>query len=176
MKTTTALTLAGAALAIVTLAGCASMAASGSGSTGSAPSSSSSSTAVSGDAGVAKTSLGTIVVDGKGMTAYFFDKDTANSGMSACTGQCESLWPAITSSSTTPTVSGISGTVGTITGVAGGNQITIDGRPIYTFSGDKAAGDVNGQGLMGIWWAVSPSGSKITTAPTSSTGGSTGGY
>ena len=34
------------------------------------------------DATVARTALGTIIVNGKGMTAYFFDKDVAHSGKS----------------------------------------------------------------------------------------------
>jgi predicted lipoprotein with Yx(FWY)xxD motif len=104
------------------------------------------------------------------MTAYVFDKDTANATSSACTGACTSNWPAITSASTTPTVTGVTGKVGTITGVDGANQITINGLPIYTFAGDKAKGDTKGQGLMGIWWVLSPAGDKIATMPGSSSG------
>lgn len=113
------------------------------------------------DLTVATTPLGQIVVDGKGMTAYFFDKDTANSGASACTGQCQAIWPAITSSSTTPTVSGVTGTVGTIATGDGSNQVTINGRPIYTYAYDTAPGDTNGQGVSGIWYVISPAGDEI---------------
>ena len=112
-------------------------------------------------ASVATTALGKIVVDGKGMTAYFFDKDQANSGTSACAGPCVSIWPAITSTSNTPSVTGITGTIGTITGLDGGKQLTINGRPIYTFAKDKARGDVNGQGINGLWYVISPSGEEI---------------
>jgi predicted lipoprotein with Yx(FWY)xxD motif len=183
------ITLAGTALAIVALAGCSSTAADTSSSSGTSStsdagsgygastpaatdsgsssdsnSSSSSNTVTGGDAAVATTSLGAVVVDGKGMTAYYYDNDTANSGASSCTGECAGLWPAIESSSTTPQVSGITGTVATITGVDGGNQITINGRPIYTFANDKAAGDVNGQGVLGVWYVVSPAGDEMKTA------------
>src|SRR5690242_16568876 len=34
-----------------------------------------------------------MLVDSKGMTVYTFDKDTANSGKSACTGGCAENWP-----------------------------------------------------------------------------------
>jgi hypothetical protein len=78
------------------------------------------------------------------MTAYVWDKDTANSRRSACTGPCATLWPAITTSAT-PTINGITGMVATITGVNGGKQITINGLPIYAFSKDTKAGDTNGQ-------------------------------
>ncbi len=157
---------AAAALAIVALAGCSSNAASTGSSASSGASSSSSShsdTASSTpDLGTAKTSLGTVVVDGKGMTVYVFDKDTANSGTSACTGACLSAWPPVTTTSSTPAVAGVTGKVGTITTPDGKKQLTLNGLPLYTYSGDAAKGDVTGQGLQGIWWVVSPSGDKVT--------------
>jgi predicted lipoprotein with Yx(FWY)xxD motif len=161
VKTKLMLTLAGSALAIVALAGCSSPTtappADDSGST-SAPSDQ---PAAALDATTVTTSLGEIVVDGQGMTAYYFDKDTPDSGSSACTDACATLWPAIESSSETPNIEGITGEVATITGVDGGNQITINGRPIYTYAQDAAPGDVNGQGFKDVWWVVSPSGEEL---------------
>ncbi|MFB2597525.1 hypothetical protein ACEXQE_07020 [Herbiconiux sp. P17] len=164
MNTRITLAAATAAVALLALAGCSSSgspdtSAPAAGSSSSSPSSSSSGAS---DISTAGSSLGEIVVDGKGLTAYFYDVDTANSGASACTGECATLWPAIESTSTTPVVDGVSGTIGTITGVDGGNQITIDGRPIYTFANDKKPGDVAGQGVGGIWFAVSPSGEELS--------------
>ncbi|MEZ0447495.1 COG4315 family predicted lipoprotein [Cellulomonas sp. ICMP 17802] len=117
--------------------------------------------AASTDLSTAETSLGTVVVDGKGMTAYFFLKDTKGSGTSACSGDCAAAWPAITTDNATPTVTGVTGEVGTITGTDGKMQITIDGRPIYTFANDKAPGDVNGQGLNSVWYVIAPDGTEI---------------
>ncbi|MGN8050436.1 COG4315 family predicted lipoprotein [Curtobacterium sp. 22159] len=108
----------------------------------------------------ASTSLGTVVVDGKGMTAYFYDEDVKGSGRSTCTGGCAAAWPAIESDAPKPTVSGVTGTVGTITGVDGKLQVTVDGRPVYTYAGDSKAGDVTGQGVGGVWYAVDPDGSE----------------
>ncbi|WIE80577.1 hypothetical protein [Curtobacterium sp. MCSS17_016] len=125
---------------------------------GDAPATTGSSPSV--DVTVAATTLGKVVVDGKGMTAYYFDADVKDSGKSTCTGGCATAWPAIEATTTTPKVSGITGKVGTITGVDGGRQITIDGRPIYTFIGDKKAGDVTGQGDKGVWYVVNPDGSE----------------
>lgn len=129
---------------------------------GSSAGSSGGSTAMSGDTlGTASTSLGTIVVDGKGMTAYLYDKDTKGATSSACSGQCAAAWPAIESSSATPTVQGVTGTVGTITGTDGKPQVTLDGWPLYTYAADTQAGQTNGQGVGGIWWVVSPAGAPI---------------
>ncbi|WP_421733732.1 hypothetical protein [Cellulomonas sp.] len=113
------------------------------------------------DLATAETSLGTVVVDGDGMTAYYFLKDVKDSGTSACAGDCATAWPAITTESDTPTVEGVTGEVGTITGTDGAKQITIDGRPIYTFAQDTAPGDVLGQGVNDVWYVIAPDGSEI---------------
>lgn len=166
-----------AALAVIGLASCSSGSSSnGYGTSPSQSPSQSSSPSSSADAAssatlsTASTSLGTIVVDNAGMTVYVFDNDTANSGMSTCTGTCAATWPAVTTTSTTPTMSGVSGTVATIQTSDGKNQVTLDGHPLYYFVNDTAAGDVKGQGVQGIWWVVAPDGTKITTAPSGSSG------
>jgi predicted lipoprotein with Yx(FWY)xxD motif len=166
MKKRLALTFAGLAIAAMALAGCSSTGSSGSPASGSSSSGSSKSVpaATGDDLAAGNTSLGNVVVDGKGHTVYLFTKDTANSGKSTCTGQCAAIWPAVTTASATPTVKGVTGKVGTITLADGTKQVTLNGWPLYTFASDSAAGDVSGQGVMGIWWAVSPAGSKITKA------------
>lgn len=125
---------------------------------GDAPTTTGSSPSV--DVTVAATSLGKVVVDGKGMTAYYFDADVKGSGKSTCTGACAAAWPAIEAATAKPKVSGVTGAVSTIKGVDGGRQITIDGRPIYTFVGDEKAGDVTGQGDKGVWHVVNPDGTE----------------
>ncbi|MDR6969883.1 hypothetical protein [Leifsonia shinshuensis] len=173
---------AGAAAVLLALAACSSPGGgvyappSGSGSSSSSSSSGSGTAAGSSALKTGTTTLGTVVVDGAGLTAYVFDKDTANSGKSVCTGACAAQWPAIETSSDHPTVSGVTGTVGTITGVDGKKQVTLDGWPLYTFAGDSSAGDVTGQGLGGIWWAVAPDGTKITSSSSSPSSTSGSGY
>ncbi|WP_051452103.1 COG4315 family predicted lipoprotein [Actinospica robiniae] len=107
-------------------------------------------------------SLGQIVTNGQGMTVYRYDLDTANSGKSSCSGSCATAWPPVTvSGSGTPTVTGVSQSlVGEITRSDGTKQLTLDGWPLYTYAGDTGAGAVSGQGVGGIWWAVTPSGAK----------------
>lgn len=110
---------------------------------------------------VADTSLGAVVVDGNGMTAYMYDKDTQGAATSACTGPCLAKWPPILSDSAEPKADGVTGTLATIDTPDGKHQVTLDGWPLYTFAGDAAAGDVTGQGVGGIWWVLSPAGEKI---------------
>ena len=45
-------------------------------------------------------SAGQIVVDGKGMSVYYFTKDIKDSGTSACTGACLTAWPPVLATAT----------------------------------------------------------------------------
>ena len=172
MHTRIGIAVAAAAIGLLTLAGCSSGAGTSPYSTSSSTPSSSASPLAAGslDLKTASTMLGTVVVDGTGLTVYVFDKDTANSGKSVCSGQCAPIWPAVTTTSATPSVDGVTGTVGTIPALAGGRQVTLDGLPLYTFSGDASAGDVKGQGFMGIWWVVGANGTKMMSTGTSGSG------
>jgi predicted lipoprotein with Yx(FWY)xxD motif len=170
---------AASAAAALVLAGCGSgstSASSGSSSSsGSSAAPSGSSTAAATDLAAWESPLGTIVVDGKGRTVYAFDKDTAGAETSACSGQCVSLWPALTTTSSTPSVSGVTGEVGTAPAADGTQQVTLDGHRLYTFSGDSDAQQVNGQGFMGLWWVLAPDGTKVTdtaSSPSSSSSSS----
>ena len=39
--------------------------------------------------------------------------------------------------------------------------MTYNELPLYLFSGDEAAGDVNGQGLGDVWWVMDAGGEPI---------------
>jgi predicted lipoprotein with Yx(FWY)xxD motif len=122
------------------------------------------------DLKTASAAAGQIVVDREGKSVYFFTKDVKDSGKSACEGPCVALWPAVTTTSDTPTAEGVTGTLGTIPTADGKKQVTINGLPVYTYSLDTAAGDTKGQGFNEVWYLVSPSGEMIKGAATGSTG------
>lgn len=130
----------------------------------SAPASTSAPAAATADLKIAETTAGPIVVDGKGMSVYYYTKDVKDSGTSACTGGCLEAWPPVLAASDTPTVDGVTGTVGTITTPDGKKQLTVNGMPVYYYAEDKAAGDITGQGVGGVWYLVAPSGEMITAA------------
>jgi predicted lipoprotein with Yx(FWY)xxD motif len=156
-------------------AGCSSSTTSSSSATSSPPTSSSGAATVK----TASSSLGQILVDGSGRTLYLYKPDTSTTP--TCTGSCASTWPADTTTGK-PQESGLSASMLSTTTRPDDHatQVTFDGHPLYYFSGDAKAGDVNGQGTMGIWYVVSPSGSAITTttsttpAPSTSGGGGYG--
>ncbi|WP_155850042.1 COG4315 family predicted lipoprotein, partial [Arthrobacter sp. H41] len=111
--------------------------------------------------GVAESEFGEIVVDAEGRTVYYFTRDEADSGVSACTGDCLVAWPPVISESETPEVDGVTGELGTIQTPEGQLHMTINGMPIYYFDKDLAAGDVNGQGVGEVWYVVAPDGTMI---------------
>jgi predicted lipoprotein with Yx(FWY)xxD motif len=161
MNSRLALALAGTALAVLAFTGCTAAPSTPTDTASSPAEETQAPPAASAELGVADSSLGQIVVDGQGLTVYYFDNDTVDSGVSACTGGCLDNWPIVTSETDTPVVEGVTGTVGTIPTPDGGFQITVNGLPVYLFAGDSAAGDVNGQGVGGVWWAVAANGDKI---------------
>ncbi|SKB52821.1 Predicted lipoprotein with conserved Yx(FWY)xxD motif [Arthrobacter sp. 49Tsu3.1M3] len=131
----------------------------------SAPASSTPSSMSAAVLSVGESKAGQIVVADQGLSVYFFAKNTKDSGNSVCTGACLTSWPAVTSPTATPPVNGVTGKVGTIPTADGKMQVTINGLPIYYYSKDQTAGDINGQGVGGVWYLVSPSGEMITAPP-----------
>lgn len=96
----------------------------------------------------------TVLASAKGMTLYYFKKDKP--GTAACTGGCAKLWPPLLLASGQPTgpasiAKGLKAFQG-----ADGRQVEYDGHPLYTYSADKAPGDVKGEGLYHAWYVLAP--------------------
>ncbi|RII20264.1 hypothetical protein DSC45_03490 [Streptomyces sp. YIM 130001] len=108
--------------------------------------------------------LGEVVVDKNGMTVYRFKKDSAWPMKSACTGECLEQWPVVEPVAKDDVKGVLKKGFVTFDRPDGLQQQTIDCWPLYTFGGDKAPGDTNGQGMGGTWYAVSPQGKLIGAA------------
>lgn len=95
---------------------------------------------------------------------YRFDKDSADPSVSRCTGACATKWPPVTIEEGGKVyLQGVDAKkVGGIRRDDGQVQVTLNGWPLYRFSGDTRPGDLNGQGVDGVWFAVGPDGSKVT--------------
>jgi predicted lipoprotein with Yx(FWY)xxD motif len=120
-------------------------------------------TEASGDEGpetikVTTTSLGDVLSDGEGHVVYLFKKDSP--GKSVCEGDCAANWPAVTTTGAPVAATGADASkLGTFTRSDGSTQVTYGGAPIYYFAGDASAGQTNGQGVGGVWFAVKADGS-----------------
>ena len=142
------------------------------GSAGAASPSSSSTSPAAATAGTVKTATidgTTVLTSSNGFTLYSFAPDTPET--SKCNGTCAQNWPPVPGP---VTAAGVTGTFGTITRADGSVQATFDGHPLYTFAGDTAPGQNNGNGLNaagGLWHEVTTSGTAGTSA-----GSAGGGY
>jgi predicted lipoprotein with Yx(FWY)xxD motif len=98
-----------------------------------------------------------VLTNAKGLTLYWFAPDTPRS--SACTGSCAAYWPPV--SGDPMAGPGVTGRLGTIKRSGGTEQATYDGHPLYTYIGDSARGQANGNKLDlngGYWYEVRVSG------------------
>src|SRR5690349_19731455 len=144
----TLLALPAAAAGLAALAAC--------GSSGSSPSSSGQVAVAAGSLRTAHVGTATVLTNSKGFTLYSFAPDTPTK--SSCNGACAVNWPPVKGH---VPVSGITGTFTTIKRPGGSTQETFNGHPLYTFVGDKAPGQANGNGVNafgGVWHEITTSG------------------
>lgn len=120
--------------------------------------------------------LGKILVTASGRTLYHDSSEKKN--VVKCLGSCASQWPPLLVAAGAKPVPGPGVTaslLGTVKRPDGKLQVTYAGLPLYVFAGDKKAGDVKGQGLSGLWHALTPTGAVVTKSVTVSSGGGTSG-
>lgn len=109
----------------------------------------------------------TILTNAQGMTLYYFTPDTNTA--TACTSSCAQTWPPLLfAGSGSPTASAqLPGALGVFAN-ANGKQVIYNDHPLYTFSGDSASGQTNGNGVGGKWFVATTDLAKNTaTAPQS---------
>ncbi|HEY2479966.1 MAG TPA: hypothetical protein VGI17_14725 [Solirubrobacterales bacterium] len=96
----------------------------------------------------------TVLTNTKGLTLYSLSVE--KNGKFICTGSCTKTWfPLLVARGTK-----LAGPVklGTIKRPEGKMQVTFKGLPLYTFDGDSAKGQANGEGFkdVGTWHAATP--------------------
>ncbi|MEU9344935.1 hypothetical protein AB0D74_27420 [Streptomyces sp. NPDC048278] len=105
--------------------------------------------------------LGSIVTDDKGLTLYRYDKDEPNPSKWTCSGACTKTWLPVIVPESVQTSGVEKSLLGTVHR-NGETQLTLAGWPLYRYVGDTAAGQTNGEGKGGQWYAVTPAGQKST--------------
>jgi predicted lipoprotein with Yx(FWY)xxD motif len=126
--------------------------------------------------------LGSVLVDAEGMTVYEYTPDKGTT--SVCYGECEAAWPPVVASGKPSAGEGAtSADLGTTKRKDGTEQVTYKGHPLYTFVGDKAPGEANGNEAEGTWFVLDEAGSAVkgmasaeAGAEESSVVGGAGGY
>jgi predicted lipoprotein with Yx(FWY)xxD motif len=161
------------AIGVLALAGC--------GSNGGSSSSSASSGEQDSGAVVAVSDANghSVLVNSAGRALYVSDQE--KNKVLCTSGACDAIWSPLTVSDKGDiTRSGpLAKKLGTTSRPDGSMQVTFEGRPLYTFSFDHSAGQVNGEGQQDsfdgtnfTWHAATPSGAaaaaKAPSAPSSS--------
>jgi predicted lipoprotein with Yx(FWY)xxD motif len=112
---------------------------------------------------IAKSPLGRILVDSKGITLYDFPPDRGTS--SVCYGACAALWPPLITKGKPVAGPGVRASLlGTTKRKDGKLEVTYNGHPLYYFVTDRKPGQTTGQGVNqfgGPWWVISPAGKEI---------------
>jgi predicted lipoprotein with Yx(FWY)xxD motif len=108
--------------------------------------------------------VGKVLVDSKGMTLYYFEKDKKGSGVSKCEGACAEAWPPLLSEGEPEATSGVNASMlGSIERSEGTTQVTYAGWPLYTFAGDLKPGEDNGtdsHAFGAAWYPLHANGQK----------------
>lgn len=93
-----------------------------------------------------------VLVDAKGRTLYYFTDDSATKA--TCVGTCAQTWIALHGTDLTGVVSQLTSKIKLL--ASNESQIVYNGHPLYIYGGDKALGDVNGEGVGGKWFVATP--------------------
>ena len=121
--------------------------------------------------------VGDVLVDSQGAALYSPDQETG--GKVLCTGACTSIWVPLTlPDGAQPTGSSdVSGQLGVVQRPDGTEQVTYEGKPLYSFVEDRAPQTVTGNGFADSFGGTSFTWHVAAVGPAS--GGSTsteGGY
>lgn len=114
--------------------------------------------------------LGKIVVNSHRLTLYHNTKE--KKGLIKCTASCKTVWPPLLVGKTVKVKAGAgikASKLGKIKRPDGHFQVTYYGKPLYRYAGDSKPGNVNGEGIGGIWFALKTNGALAKAASTTTT-------
>jgi predicted lipoprotein with Yx(FWY)xxD motif len=119
----------------------------------------------------ANSTLGeTVVVNAAGRTLYSLGGESAHH-LLCKSSECARLWPPLSVPSRTTRLkaaAGVHGALGMIKRPNGSMQVTLRGKPLYRYSGDRLSGQAAGEGIRsfgGTWHAVTASSAAQTPSP-----------
>lgn len=121
--------------------------------------------------------VGDVLVDSEGAALYASDEEMSDDVL--CTDACAAIWIPLTvpAAGGGPTADGdLKGDLGVAERPDGTDQVTFDGRRLYTFAEDPGPGEVTGEGFSDTfdgqrftWHVATPAG--VSESPTSTDDG-----
>ena len=96
---------------------------------------------------------GAVLVNSGGFTLYYLKGETAAN--ITCTASCAQTWPPYLVTGSMPTAgSGVTGKIAEVSRPDGGQQLTYDGHPLYTYVGDTQPGQATGNAISSFYVAT----------------------
>lgn len=96
------------------------------------------------------TAIGNVLIFGSnGRTLYTFSSDV--NGTSNCNDGCAEVWPPVYADSTQSV-----GEFSTLERADSSLQWSFKNSPLYFYQGDGAQGEINGEGINGVWFVARP--------------------
>jgi predicted lipoprotein with Yx(FWY)xxD motif len=116
-----------------------------------------------------------LIIDSKGLPVYLLTGDSSSHPLCA-SSSCLTYWPAVTTTSSKPTLgAGIKGKIG-VWKHNKIDQVTLNGHPLYTYAQDSK-GAALGEGLKsfgGVWEVMTAGGSPMAKSSSKSSGSGSG--
>lgn len=125
--------------------------------------------------------VGEVLVDAEGAALYAADEEA--DGTVVCVDSCTTIWEPLTVSGEPTGSDGLEPSLGVVMRPEGTQQVTFDGRLLYSFLEDPEPGVVTGNGFSDTfgdqpftWHVATPTGISTSSANSSPSGGYEGGY
>jgi predicted lipoprotein with Yx(FWY)xxD motif len=120
-----------------------------------------------------KVSLGKVLTTSTNFVLYVYTPDGKNK--SHCYNACSARWLPLLTTGKPSVGAGLKKALLSTTKRKDGTiQVTYHGHPLYTFTGDTAALQTNGEGVSGNWYVLNAGGNRIYGS--GGGGGGCGGY
>ena len=107
------------------------------------------------------TSLGKVIAGADGKVLYLYTPD-GTAAVSTVPAAVLQAWPPVVVKAAPTVGTGLDQSkVSTGTQPSGAKWVRYNGHLLYGFTGDASPGDINGNGISGVWHAVNASGDAI---------------
>lgn len=107
-----------------------------------------------------KTPLGKVVADSAGKVLYLYVPDGAATVSTVPAGVL-AAWPAVQATGVPTLGPGLTAKASTGAQPNGQQWVLYNGHLLYGFTGDTKAGDVNGNAIGNVWYAVTAAGEPV---------------
>ncbi len=123
-----------------------------------------------------------VLVDAQGNALYAADQEADGRILCTSGSGCTSFWMPLAAGRGKPTAADGAGTIGVVKRPDGTRQVSVDGKPLYTFSQDSP-GKVTGNGFRDefggqrfTWHVATAEGAASSAGESTDTGGGAYGY